>query len=107
MSDLQINVQDKIREFFEYEFVFDSGMTLTFPVAEYLGDTIEDKGDHLLIELSAKPGLDGEMLKPETVIIYKRTLAANQKRIRTIRERSVEEQAELKKLIHEVAKGVM
>jgi hypothetical protein len=109
MSELEIKQPELTRDVMEYEFVFDSGMSMPIIVDTVAGDSIDlSKPDCISIQLAAKmsPFDPNEVsFKPEAVTIYKYKLACVHVRTRTLRIPSPDELFELRRSSMALAGG--
>jgi len=99
---MQINSPEIYKELKEYEFVFSSGVSLPFMMDETAGDTLQEEGEYLVVNLVEKPSRTNPDLKtsPERVKIYKSQLAAVYERVHKLREPSPEEKFNMVKTLH-------
>jgi hypothetical protein len=108
MANMEVKTPEVTREVQDYDFTFQSGSVLSVTVDKEAGDTYDVLGTVIKIHIAEKPSFaDLEATIPaEDITVYERSLAAIQKRNRTLTLIGPEEQYEMKQLIHELAKGV-
>lgn len=96
METLQIAAPEIVKQVKEYDYVFNSGMRLSFMVDADAGDTLEETPEHYVINLVEKPSLINpeEKTRAEVIKLVKATLACVHEKIRTFRKLTAEEQLE-------------
>lgn len=98
---MEINTNPKTKQVEEYDFVFNSGLTVPITLDKGSGDSMEILSDRILIRIPAKPSPhDPDLLtQAETTIVFLTHLAMIQQRDRIVAELTPEQQAEWKDTI--------
>lgn len=108
MGEMAIPEQVVTRDVLDYDFSFSNGMRLPITVDLELGDTVEDKDGKLVICLTSKPSsVNPDVMMPaETITIFLDKVSAIVFRQRKQLVTSPDEALGMKRLIHEMAKGI-
>jgi hypothetical protein len=108
MAEMYIPTPDVLKILVDYDIVFSSGIMLPVTLDATLGDTIEDRGDTLFINLTAKPSLSdsSKTLPAEEITVFKAQVVSIQKRTREVVQLNPEQQAEWRKTIKELSSTV-
>lgn len=105
---MEVVEQVKEHDVVDFDFMFASGSKLAVTLDETAGDTYDENPNSYVLNVVAKPSLSDpdEKVEPETIEVYKAHLAVSVIRQRKQRTPSEEEQFNMRKTIHALAKRV-